>query len=134
MLLFQTHRTNNFFKLTNNYCNKLVRESKHSQLAKYDINQKIVCELANLQSRIILFSIKRRSKLAEEISQESNIPISTVYLKLNNMKNLAMIFVERIELSDRGRRLRYFRSRIWEAEISFEKLKLKIVLVPNKNL
>lgn len=104
------------------------------QLEKYNVDHKIVCELVNLQSRIILFSIKRRSKLAEEISQESNIPLSTVYLKLNNMKNLSMIFVEQIELSDSGRRLKYFRSRISGAEIIFEKSKLKIILVPNKNL
>ena len=112
----------------------MVRVSKHFQLAKYDVDQKIVCELANLQSRIILFSIKRQSKLAEEISQENNIPLSTVYLKLKNMENLALIFVERIELSERGRRLRYFRSRISEAEITIEKSKLGIVLVPNKHL
>ena len=112
----------------------LVREPKHFQLAKYDVNQKIVCELTNLNSRIILFSIKRRSKLAEEISQESSIPLSTVYLKLNNLENLALIFVERIEQSEKGRRLRYFRSRISEAEISFEKSKLRIFLVPNKHL
>lgn len=112
----------------------LARIPRPSQLEKYNVDQKIVCELVNLQSRIILFSIKRRSKLAEEISQESNIPLSTVYLKLNNMKNLSMIFVERIELSDRGRRLKYFRSRILGVEIIFEKSKLKIILVPNKNL
>jgi len=112
----------------------LVKKPKLSQLTKYDIYQKIVCELTDLQSRIILFSIKRRSKLAEEISQESDIPISTVYHKLNNMENLALIFVERRELSEKGRRLRYFRSRISEAEISFKKSKLRIVLVPNKHL
>ena len=112
----------------------MVRKPKHSQLAKYDVDQKIICELADLNSRIILFSVKRRSKLAEEISQESNIPLSTVYLKLNKMENLAMIFVERFELSEKGRRLRYFRSKISEAEISFEKSKLRILLVPNKHL
>ena len=112
----------------------MVRESKHFQLAKYDVDQKIVCELANIQSRTILFSIKRYSKLAEEISQENNIPLSTVYLKLKNMENLALIFVERIELSERGRRLKYFRSRISEAEITIKKSKLGIVLVPNKYL
>ncbi len=112
----------------------MVKKPRHSQLAKYDINQKILYELADLQSRIILFSIERRSKLAEEISHENNIPVSTVYLKLNNMENLALIFVERFELSEKGRRVRYFRSRISEAEISLEKSKPRIVLVPNKHL
>lgn len=112
----------------------MVKKHKLSQLEKYDIDQKIVSELVNLQSRIILFSIKRYSKVAEEISQEYNIPISTVYLKLKNMEKLALIFVERITLSESGRRLKYFKSRIGEAKIIFEKSKLSIILVPNKYL
>lgn len=111
---------------------RLVRKPRLSQLAKYDIDQKIICELADFESRIILFNIKRKAKLAEEISQECNIPLSTVYLKLQNLQDLALIFVERIELSEKGRRLKYFRSRISEAEISFEKSKPRIVLIPNK--
>lgn len=110
----------------------MIRKPKLSQLVKYDIDQKIVCELADLESRTILFSIKRRAMLAEEISQQNTIPLSTVYLKLNNLLNLALISIERIELSEKGRRLKYFRSRISEAEISLEKSKTRIVLVPNK--
>ena len=110
----------------------MVKKPKLSQLTKYDIDQKIVCELVDIRSRVILFSIKKQSKLAEEISQESGIHLSTVHLKLRNMENLALIFIERRELSEKGRRLRYFRSRISEAEINFEKSKIKIVLVPNK--
>ncbi len=110
----------------------MIRKPKLSQLVKYDVDQKIVYELADLESRTVLFSIKRRARLAEEISEQTSIPLSTVYLKLNNLLDLALIFVERIELSEKGRRLNYFRSRISEAEIILEKSKTRVVLVPNK--
>jgi len=40
------------------------------QLDKYDINQKIIKVLADLESRTILFSIKQNARLTEDISKK----------------------------------------------------------------
>jgi len=69
------------------------------QLDKYDINQKIIKTLADLESRTILFSIKKKARLAEDISKKKKIPLSTVYKKLGELQELALVKIERIELS-----------------------------------
>lgn len=102
-----------------------------TQLDKYDINQKIIKVLADLESRTILFSIKQNAKLAEEISRENKIPMSTVYKKLEKLENLALVKVDRIELSEYGHRIKYYKSRISEVEISIKKLEPKLTLYKN---
>ena len=101
------------------------------QVDKYDINQKIIKTLADLESRTILFSIKKTPKLAEEISHDKKIPISTVYKKLEKLMELALVKIERIELSEHGHRVKYYKSRISEAEISFRNFEPKLKLHKN---
>jgi predicted transcriptional regulator len=102
-----------------------------TQLDKYDINQKIIKALADLESRTILFSIKQKAKLAEEISRENKIPMGTVYKKLERMENLALVKIDRIELSEYGRRVKYYKSRIRKVETSIKKLEPKLTLHKN---
>jgi len=101
------------------------------QLDKYDINQKIIKVLADLESRTILFSITQKALLTEDISRKTNIPLSTVYKKLEKLQELTLVKIERIELSDHGRRMKYYKSRIREVEISIRKLELILILHKN---
>ena len=100
------------------------------QLDKYDINQKIIKAFADLESRTILFSIKK-ARLTEDISRKTNIPLSTVYKKLEKLQELTLVKIERIELSDHGRRMKYYKSRISEVEISIRKLEPILILHKN---
>jgi predicted transcriptional regulator len=101
------------------------------QLGKYDINQKIIKVLADLESRTILFSITQKARLTEDISRKTNIPLSTVYKKLEKLQELTLVKIERIELSDHGRRMKYYKSRISEVEISIRKLEPILILHKN---
>jgi predicted transcriptional regulator len=101
------------------------------QLDKYDINQKIIKVLADLESRTILFSITQKARLTEDISRKTNIPLSTVYKKLEKLQELTLVKIERIELSDHGRRMKYYKSRISEVEISIRKLEPILILHKN---
>ena len=101
------------------------------QLDKYDINQKIIKVLADLESRTILFSITQKALLTEDISRKTNIPLSTVYKKLEKLQELTLVKIERIELSDHGRRMKYYKSRISEVEISIRKLEPILILHKN---
>ena len=101
------------------------------QLGKYDINQKIIKTLADLESRTILFSIKQNAQLTEDISRKTNIPLSTVYKKLEKLQELSLVKIERIKLSEHGRRMKYYKSRISEVEISIRKLEPILILHKN---
>lgn len=102
-----------------------------SQLKKYDILQKVVGELADTESRSIIFSTVRRGKSAADLSRDLRIPLSSVYKKLADLDELALIRVEKIVLTDSGRRLKVYRSRISEASITIKKPEPDLRLVPN---
>ena len=110
---------------------KLVSKYTPLELRKYNIDQMILKELSNLESRTILFSIVKSSKLSSQISYDSQIPQSTVYKKLHTLETLGLVYVEKIELINRAKS-RYYRSTIREAEICVKKFEPTINLIPNK--
>ena len=104
---------------------------KISQLKKYDINQKIITALADSESRSILFSIIRKGKTATNLSESLKIPLSSVYKKLSDLEDLALIQVEKYMISEKGRRFKIYRSRITKAEIIIKKLEPTLRLYGN---
>lgn len=67
---------------------KLVSKHTPLELRKYNVDQMILKELSDLESRAILFSIVRQSKLPLQISHDNQIPPSTVYKKLHTLETL----------------------------------------------
>jgi predicted transcriptional regulator len=102
-----------------------------SQLKKYDVNQKILEALADLQSRSILFSIIKDGKTALELSEKYRIPLSSVYKKISDLEELALVRVDKWVLSDNGKKFKVYKSRISRAEISIKKPEPVIILSPN---
>ena len=101
------------------------------RLKKYDTSQKILESLTIVQSRIILFSIVKKAKTAAEISMQKQIPISTVYKSLTDLEELSLIYVEKIELSNNGKKMKRYKSRISGAKINFGSREPTIHLEPN---
>ena len=58
------------------------------QLKKYDITQKVIEALADSESRAILFSIIKKGHTAADLSDKLKIPLSSVYKKLTDLRNL----------------------------------------------
>ena len=104
-----------------------------SQLKKYDVNQKILEALADAQSRSILFSITKEGKTALELSEKYRIPLSSVYKKISDLEDLALVKVDRWILSDNGKKFKAYKSRISKAEISIKKPEPMINLSPNED-
>jgi len=102
------------------------------QLKKYDISQKVIEALADTESRTILFSIVKKGNTAAELSYKLKIPLSSVYKKLSDLEELTLIEVEKLMLSDKGRKYKVYRSRIKQAEISIKKPEPVLILVSNK--
>ena len=98
---------------------------------KYDIDQKIIRTLADFEARTILFSIKTKSKRAEDIVRETKIPQSSVYKKIERLEELALITIEKRDFSDHGRIIKFYKSRISAAQITIKKAKPILTLFKN---
>lgn len=110
----------------------MKKKSTLSQLKKYDVNQKILEALADAQSRSILFSIIKEGKTALALSEKFRIPLSSVYKKISDLEDLALVKVDKIILSDNGKKFKVYKSRISKAEISIKKPEPEITLTPNQ--
>ena len=84
---------------------------------KYDISQKILKELANFESRYILFTIIKYSKSVGDISREQKIPLSSVYKRLRSLKECSLIY-EKIDFAENGHITTYYQSKIKDVKIS----------------
>jgi len=101
------------------------------QLKKYDVTQKVLEILADAEARAILFSIVKKGKTATDLSYYLKIPLSSVYKKLSELEELTLAEVEKIELSDKGRKFKIYRSRISKADISIKNPEPSLTLIPN---
>lgn len=104
-----------------------------SQLKKYDVNQKILKALADAQSRSILFSIVKEGKTALELSEKYRIPLSSVYKKIADLEDIALVRIEKVVLAENGKKFKVYKSRINRAEITIRKPEPSILLSPNQN-
>ncbi|MDE1726838.1 MAG: ArsR family transcriptional regulator [Thaumarchaeota archaeon] len=111
----------------------MKKKISFAQLRKYDVSQKVFEALADAQSRTILFSIIKEGKTAMELSEKHRIPLSSVYKKITDLENIALVKVDKWELSDGGKRFKVYKSRISKAEISIKKPEPAIILTPNQD-
>lgn len=109
----------------------MTRRPTLSQLKKYDVNQKVLEALADAQSRVILFSVIKEGKTAAELAEKHKIPLSSVYKKISDLQNLSLIKIEKVILSDNGKKFKVYKSRISKAEVSIRKPEPVISLSPN---
>lgn len=95
----------------------MVKKNTFLQLSQYDVTQQIIETLANVYSRSVLFSVITKAKDAQSISDELNMSISTVYKILSNLENLTLVYVDKYKISDAGKKIKFYKSRIKKAEI-----------------
>ena len=98
---------------------------------KYDISQKILKELTNFESRHILFATMKYHKSIQNISREVKIPLSSVYKRIESLKECSLIH-EKIDFSENGHITRFYQSKIKDIEISITKFEPKITFTKNK--
>ena len=67
-----------------------------------------------------MFSIKNQSKDATKIADELNLSLSTVYKTLSNLETLALIEIDKFTISDEGKKIKLYRSRIRKVEITLD--------------
>ena len=102
------------------------------QLSEYDITQKIMDSLVNPCHRAVLFSVVNESKIANQISSDLNISLSAVYKTLGKLEELTLVFVEKFEFRE-GKKIKFYKSRIGNAEIALHTDDAILKLYPNKS-
>ena len=102
------------------------------ELSEFDITQKIIESLSNVCTRSVLFSIKNESKDVTQIANELKISLSTVYKTLSTLEDLALAEIEQYIISDEGKKIKLYRSRIGKVEITLDDLDPVLSLYPNK--
>ena len=89
-------------------------------MSEFDITQKIIESLSNICTRSVLFSIKNQSKDATEIADELKISLSTVYKTLATLETLALAEIDKFVISDEGKKIKLYRSRVGKVEITLD--------------
>jgi predicted transcriptional regulator len=90
------------------------------QLSEYDITQKIIESLTNVCTRAVLFSIIHEPKDATQIAHEVRLSLSTVYKTLSNLEDLALIQVNNFKISDEGKKIKLYKSKIGQVVITIK--------------
>jgi len=101
------------------------------ELNEYDINQRIIEILTTTCSHAVLFSIVNAAKDAVEISDELQISLSSTYKALTNLEKLSLIEIQRFKITDTGKKIKLYHSRIKKANISISENKSEVKLYSN---
>jgi len=74
------------------------------------IRDALIRALADEYSRKILLGTISRARSVEELSQSENIPISTAYRRVSEMREVGLLTVEKTILTPEGKKFEMFRS------------------------
>ena len=102
------------------------------ELDEYDINQRLIEALTNTCSHAILFSIIDVEKDTVEISNELQLSLSTVYKTLANLEKLSLVEIQRFKITNDGKKIKMYRSRIKKANISINENN-DVIVYPNNS-
>jgi len=101
------------------------------ELDEYDINQRVIEALTTTCSHAVLFSIVNVEKDAVEIANELQISLSSSYKALTNLEKLSLVEIQRFKITDDGKKIKMYRSRIKKADISINENNSEVLLHPN---
>jgi Fe2+ or Zn2+ uptake regulation protein len=76
--------------------------------------------MADEYSRKIILSTLNKAQSVEELSRNENIPISTAYRRVNEMKEVGLLAVEKTILNDDGKKYELYRSAFRSFKIDLE--------------
>ena len=110
-----------------------MTKPKIIQLSEFDVTQKIIESLSNVCTRAVLFSVKDKSKDATQIAEELKLSLSTVYKTLSNLEDLTLVEVDKFVISNEGKKIKQYKSRIGKVEITLTDSEPVLNLYPNSN-
>ena len=103
------------------------------ELDEYDIKQRIIEALTTTCSHAVLFSTVNVEKDALKIADELQISLSAVYKTISNLEKLSLIEIQRFKITNEGKKIKLYRSRIKKANISVNENDSQVLLYPNND-
>jgi len=103
------------------------------ELDEYDIKQRIIEALTTTCSHAVLFSIVNAEKDAIKIAGELQISLSAVYKTISNLEKLSLVEIQRFKITNEGKKIKMYRSRIKKANISINENNSQVLLYPNND-
>ena len=103
------------------------------ELDEYDINQRVIEALTTTCSHAVLFSIVNTEKDAPKIADELQISLSTVYKTLSNLERLSLVIIDRFEITNEGKKIKQYKSKIQGADIIINTNSSVVKLHQNNN-
>ena len=80
-----------------------------------------------------MFSIINVEKDAVKIANELQISLSAVYKTLSNLEKLSLVEIQRFKITNEGKKIKMYRSRIKKANISVNENNSQVLLYPNND-
>jgi DNA-binding transcriptional ArsR family regulator len=95
---------------------------------------RVLKALADEYSRIIILSTIQKAKSAVELSAEKNLPISTVYRRLHELQEAKLVAIERIVITEDGKKFDLYRSTVGGVSVFFNLGATEVEIVPNEDM
>jgi len=80
----------------------------------------------------IVMSTIEDSKTVFEICKENDLPISSTYKKIRKLKDLGLLFIDRIVINEKGKKVVFYKSKIQSVELILNKKQVLLQFKKNK--
>lgn len=102
-------------------------------LNQEDIKASILLkELFDGFSYKIVMSTIEDSKTVFEICKENELPISSTYKKIRKLKDLGLLFIDRIVINEKGKKVVFYKSKIQSVELILNKKQVLLQFKKNE--
>ncbi|MDN5867533.1 MAG: hypothetical protein L0H55_09050 [Candidatus Nitrosocosmicus sp.] len=92
----------------------------------------ILKELFDGFSYKIVMSTIEDSKTVFEICKENDLPISSTYKKIKKLKDLGLLFIDRIVINEKGKKVVFYKSKIQSVELILNKKQVLLQFKKNE--
>lgn len=80
----------------------------------------------------IVMSTIEDSKTVFEICKENDLPISSTYKKIKKLKDLGLLFIDRIVINEKGKKIVFYKSKIRSVELILNKKQVLLQFKKNE--
>lgn len=87
----------------------------------HEMAMPLLQELVDGISHRIVMSTIDSARTAAQISAENALPLSSTYKKIKKLQDVGILFVERIDLDGKGKKVVYYRSRVKSMEFNLSR-------------
>jgi hypothetical protein len=98
------------------------------------VRDSLIRALADEYSRKILLGTVEKARSVEELSQIFQIPISTAYRRVNEMREVGLLTVEKTILTDEGKKFELFRSAFKGLNLQLDKGEIVVDVELNEDV